>query len=192
MVIKIDNDKDIIKFKKRIPLYRTFIFRFTKFKLNKDNKELNEIITALKIKKRKNRITYIYQTLCQKLDNYYQNKNMCEFIDGKCLAQRLSKSDKINGCCRISKYQTNGLCPTKNLACKLFYCDAVYKKHKVITYKDLDLFKCFSPLQRFMVKSDFFTSEKDVINDLYLGIFIATIRVSFRFIKTLIRHRKNI
>lgn len=190
MIIKVNSKEDILKFYKRISLYRTFIFRFTTFKLSKDNTELDPIITALNIKKRKKRITYIYQTICKQIDDFYQNADMCEFIDGKCLSQRLSNSKYFNGCCRICKYQTSGACPTKNLACKLFYCEAVREKHKVIEIEDLPIFKCFSPLQRFMVKSDFFSSEKAVINDLYLGIIPATIRVSIRFLDSLINHKK--
>ena len=190
MIIKVNSKQDILKFYKRISLYRTFIFRFTTFKLNEDNPKLTPIIKALNIKKRKKRITYIYHTICTQIDDFYKNTDMCEFKNGKCLSQRLGNSDKVNGCCRICKYQTSGACPTKNLACKLFYCESVKEKHEVITLDDLPIFKCFSPLQRFIVKSDFFSSEKDVINDLYLGIIPATIRVSIRFLDTLINSKK--
>ena len=40
-----------------------------------------------------------------------------------------------------------------------------------------------------MVKSDYFTLEKDVVDDLYYGILIATVRVCYRFTKYFLKNR---
>lgn len=189
MKIKIDNKNDLKKFYWLLFLYRSLIFRFVHFELEEDKYDVEPIVKALNIKNKKARITFIYQTACQQIDNYYQDKNICEFENNKCLAQR--NSNKINGCCRICEYRTGGSCLVHNLACKLFYCDEVSQKHKILNFNDLPILKCLNKRQRFMIKSDYFSLEKDVINDLYYGILIGTVRVSYRFLRTIIKNKKR-
>ncbi len=180
--IVINNEKKLKAFYKKLFLYRSFLFKLVKFKLESNDESLYPIIEALNIKGRKQRITYIYNEACQKIDSYYKDKNLCDFKNGKCIAHRKNKIDKENGCCRLCEHRTCGLCPSRNIACKLFYCSTVKDKNKVIEFCDIEILRVLTPLQRFILKSDYFSLEKDVINDLYFGIF-APFRIMYRFTK---------
>ena len=190
-MLKIDNEKQLKKFYRYLFIYRSFLFRFIKFKLEEDKYEVSEIIKALNVKGRKKRITYIYDKACEEIDEFFEGKNVCDFKDGKCLSQQKNNSDKFNGCCRLCEHRTGGLCPSRNLACKLFYCSYVTDKYEILNYEDIKVLKCLTPLQRFVVESDYFSLEKDVINDLYFGVFLATFRVCYRHGKHVIRNRFN-
>ena len=161
-------------------LYRSFLFRIVKFKTNE--KELKNIVQALNIKKRKQRIEYVYDEAIKYINEYYSD-DLCQFENDQCIAQRKYKSNKINGCCRICIYQNNKGCKVNNLSCKLFYCTTALKNIKQLSIKDIDILKCLNKRQRFILKSDFFSKREDVIKDLYYGILIATIRISYRIIK---------
>ncbi len=167
-------------------LYRSIFFKI--FKFTTKNKKLNKVVKALNIKSRKKRIIYIYQELSKEIDKYY-SMDLCDFKDNKCVAQRQNKSKHINGCCRMCLHRTGGKCPTNNIACKMFYCDVALTNAKKLEYNDLALFKVFSIANQFMVKSDYFTKEEEIINDLYYGILISTVRVTYRFIKQIIYYK---
>ena len=177
----INNEKDYNKFIRRLYLYRSFLFKNVYFKLinNYSNEYILPIINALNIKMRKPRIKYIYDTSCQIIDDKYKGINICGFKNNKCYAQL--NNNYCNGCCRKCKYQTSHGCPTKNLACKLFNCSEVTKRYNVITFKDLKLLKVLSIKNQFIVKSDYFSKEEDVLKDLYsYSIIYSTIRIIIR------------
>lgn len=187
MKISVNNEKDLKRFYKHIFIYKSLIFRFVKFEIDDDKYNIKPVINALNIKNKKQRICYIYDIACRQVEDFYKNKNICEFKDNQCLAQRIAKSSNQNGCCRICEYRIGGSCKTHNLACKLFYCDCVRQNHKILTFDDLVILKCLNKRQRFMLKSDYFSLEKDVIKDLYYGIIIGTIRVSYRFLRIFVK-----
>lgn len=170
-----------IKSTKLIFLYRSFIFRFTKFSTT--DKKLNNIVKALNIKKRKQRIEYVYDEAIKYINKYYSD-DLCQFKNNQCLVQRQKKVDKINGCCGLCIYQNSKGCKVDNISCKLFYCDTALRNMKKLDINQIDILKCFNLRQRFIVKSDFFATREQVINDLYYGILIATIRVSYRQLKS--------
>ena len=163
-------------------LYRSFLFRFVKFETK--DKDLKNIVNALNIKKRKKRIEYVYDEAIKYINKYY-SQDLCQFKNNQCIVQRNNKSDKINGCCRLCAYQNNKACDVNNVACKLFYCTTAIKNMKELNIKDVEILKCLNKRQRFVLKSDYFSKREDVINDLYYGIVIATIRISYRLIKQL-------
>ena len=72
-------------------LYRLSIFKLFTFKTN--NEELKTIVKALNIKKRKNRIKYVYEEAIKVINNYYY-MDLCKFKDNKCIVQRKNKSNK--------------------------------------------------------------------------------------------------
>lgn len=169
-----------IKNTKLLFLYRSPLFKFTKFKT--DNKDLIDITEALNIKKRKQRITYIYDKAIEYINNYY-TKDLCQFKDNMCIAARVNHTGLKNGCCRLCMYQNNKGCKVNNISCKLFYCETALKNIKKLEIKDIPILKVLSPTQRFMLQSCFFTKREDVINDLYYGILISTVRLTIRMIK---------
>ena len=175
-----------IRSTKMLFLYRSFLFRFVKFETK--DKKLKNIVQALNIKKRKQRIEYVYDEAIKYINKYYSD-DLCKFENGQCIVQRNNKSDKVNGCCRLCAYQSGKACDVNNVACKLFYCTTAIRNMKELNINDIDILNCLNKIQRFILKSDYFSKKEDVINDLYYGVVIATIRVSYRLIKQLILKR---
>ena len=189
MVVTIENEKDIKKFYKRLFWYKSFLFKKVYFETNSNDKDINLIVKGLNIKNRKERIAYVHDTCCDIIDNDTKGKNICGFKDCKCYTQR--GKDTCNGCCRVCIYVTNNGCPSKNLACKLFNCEEVRKRHKVITYKDLKLLKLLNLRQRFIIKSDYFSNREEVLKDLYsYSIIYATMRIVYRIGYRFVKYRK--
>ncbi|MBR2678310.1 MAG: hypothetical protein IKE63_02725 [Bacilli bacterium] len=177
------NNKE--KFLKRIWLYRSILFKFTEFETDTTDKEFRIIVEALNIKSRYKRIYFVIDNLCNQIDKYYKDCNLCKFKNNQCLCHRKQSLNYINGCCHKCIYQSTNGCTTKNFACKMFNCSYVRKKHKVLTYKDLPLLKALSPLQRLDLKCDYFSSIDEVALDLFWGPVYSIPRTLTRSIKTL-------
>lgn len=190
LVIK--TKKDLDKFYKRLWLYRSFLYRNVIFSLDNDKYNIFSFIKALNIKNRKERIKYIYDEACLDIDNFYKDKNMCGFKDNQCYVQRKLNNNKFNGCCRMCMYQSKKGCLTKNLTCKLFFCSEVRKRHKVLTIDDIKILKMYTIRQRYMIKTDYFTSKNEILNDLYIGsIMIVLFRYGYRIIRNDFIRRLN-
>ena len=179
-VLFIENEKNL----KTLFLYKSFLYHFVNFRLEEDKYEIGDIVAALNIKNRKKRVEFIYDRACDEINDFFANKNVCNFKNGQCGIHRKLKNNKFNGCCRKCIYQTPNGCPTKNLACKLFFCSYVKDRYKVIELKDLKILKALYFRQRAIIKYDYFSSREEVINDLYLNSYIiGTVRVFYRLIK---------
>lgn len=183
-ILIINNEKEYQKLLKKLLLYKSFLYHNTKFVSKSNYKNLNIIVTALNIKKRKERINYLYTSACNLCDESQKSINLCGFNNNKCYVQQKSNSNTCNGCCRKCLYQTPNGCSTKNLACKLFNCSEVKKRNKVLTYNDLDFLRILSLKNRTIVKSDYFSTKEDVLKDLYSYSFIySTLRILYRLTK---------
>ena len=182
-LIKINNQTALDKFYRKLFFYKLFILKKTKFTVETNYEEVKPIINVLNIKKRKERIIYIYDEACKQIDNHYKNKNICGFKNNKCYVQQKLQNGTINGCCRMCMYQSAKGCTTKNLTCKLFICSEVEKRCKVIKFYDLKILNLLSFRNRMILKSDYFSKREDVIKDLYYGsFFLWTIRIVIRMI----------
>ena len=189
MVVRIDNEIDIKNFYRKLFWYKSFWYKKVYFETNSNDENIKLLIKGLNIKKRKKRITYVYDTCCDIIDNDTKGKNICGFKNCKCYTQYCNNYSY--GCCRLCIYVTEKGCSSKNLACKLFNCEEVRKRYKVINYKDLKLLKLLSLRQRFIVKSDYFSSREEVLKDLYsYSIIYATIRIIYRIGYRFIKYRK--
>ena len=192
---KVINDKPALdKFYQKLFFYKSFIFKKTTFTVETKYEQLKPIIKALNIKKRKDRITYIYDEACRQIDNHYKNKNICGFKNNKCYVQQKLNNGTINGCCRMCKYQSEKGCQTINLTCKLFTCSEVEKRCKIITFNDLKILTLLSYRNQMILKSDYFSKREDVIKDLYYGSFtLWTIRIVIRLINNFytLKHKKG-
>lgn len=183
-ILNIENEKQLKKFYKMLPLYSSFLYRFVYFELNNDKYNVKSIINALNLKKRKERIFYIHNQVCDLIDTTYGGTNLCDFKCNQCKLHRELKNNKLDGCCGNCKYKNPKGCTTKNFACKMFYCSLVKKQHKLIKYDDISLIKVLGLRQRMILKHAYFSSQDDVINDLYIGsLFIAFIRIPYRIIR---------
>ena len=78
-IIKINDEAALNKFYHRLFFYKSFIFKKTNFVIETNFVEVKPIIAALNIKKRKDRITYIYDEACKQIDDHYHHKNICGF-----------------------------------------------------------------------------------------------------------------
>ena len=192
---KVINDKPALdKFYRKLFFYKSFIFKKTTFTVETKYEQLKPIIKALNIKKRKDRITYIYDEACRQIDNHYKNKNICGFKNNKCYVQQKLNNGTINGCCRLCKYQSEKGCKTVNLTCKLFTCSEVEKRCKIITFDDLKILNLLSYRNKMILKSDYFSKRENVIKDLYYGsVILWAIRIIIRLINNFytLKHKKS-
>lgn len=183
-VVKINNEKQLKSFYRKLPFYKSILFKFTSFELQDDKYNIQTIINALNIKNRRKRITYIHNEICDMIDKKYSGNNMCDFKCDQCMFHRKLEINKLDGCCGNCKYKSRNGCTTKNFACKMFYCSEVKKQYNLIKYKDI---KLLGYRQRILLKSAYFSSQKDVITDLYIGsLFIGGIRISYRLLRDMI------
>lgn len=185
-IISITNDYEYSQFLKKLKYYRIFLFNNTKFIIRGNYKkdEIISIILALNIKNKKERILFIYDTVCDLLNNQNKNLNICGFKNNKCLVQQKLKNNKCNGCCRLCRFQSENGCTTQNLTCKLFNCSEVKKRHNVLEYKDINILKLLSFKNRIIIKHDYFSLREDVLKDLYSpSLIFSFFRMLFRLIK---------
>lgn len=182
ILIETDNVNEIYKKYKK---YKTFIYKNTEFIYNGENQEIKDIIEVLNKKTRLQRIAYIYDKSCEQIDKKFEGENICEFKCNQCIVQRKHNLKEKNGCCRVCRLQTSTGCPSKNLTCKLFFCDEVKNKYEVITFKDLKLLNLLTRRQRVILKFDMFSTREEVFTDLYIGfITLAAFRELYMLIKT--------
>ena len=145
-------------------------------KEKKDNLEVFQISTlvcALNIKKRKERLKYVYEKACDILDSDFYGKNLCEFKNNQCMHDRIH-AKSLDGCCRTNdnsrkcKYIENHRCQTRCLACKFHVCYCL--KQKGIKYKVNDLLVLkylYTWKQKIIIYCDFFMTEEEVLKDVY-------------------------
>ena len=150
-------------------------------KEKKDNLEVWQIsilVCALNIKKRKERLKYVYDRACDILDSGFYGKNLCEFKNNQCMHDRLH-AKSLDGCCRNNnnsrkcRYIKNHRCETRCLACKLHVCYCI--KEKGIKYKVNDILALkylYSWKQKIIVRCDFFMTEEEVLKDVYRNSLI--------------------
>ena len=181
IVISIQSMRDLKKLERRLFFYRSFLCRFISFSNQGSCLPIDSIVKALNIKNKKQRIVYIYDTLCKQVDSFYSKKNLCDFQQEQCVVQR-RKGKYKNGCCRLCKYSSPRGCITSNFTCKMFYCFSVKEKNRTLSPKDLPLLKCFGFRQRFLLRYEFFSSREDILTDLWIeSILINFFRIYPRF-----------
>jgi hypothetical protein len=182
--ITIETDDDYKKFIKKIPLYKSFLYKFTEFNIiNYTNYPLEDIMKMLNIKNRKKRIKYIYDYVCNQIDDYNNQNNIkCEFEENRCHDCKHNWHE--NGCCFHCPYQNQSGCPTKNLSCKLFYCEYMDNKYKLLKFDDIIALRLFTKREQMIIKGNVFCNEKDFLTLLYIGsYFIYTIYSIFKIFK---------
>ena len=185
--IQIKTEQDYINFIKHLNLYKSIFYYNRYFKADSTihKNDINQIVTALNKKHRKERIQYIYDASCNRIDEKHEDCNICGFVNNQCYVQRKLQNKKYNGCCRRCLYQSTQGCQTKNLTCKLFNCSEVRARYDVLQYRDLNILKLFSLKNRIIIQTDYFSSREDVLKDLYsYSILYSGIRIIYRFIKT--------
>lgn len=181
-IIDTENLSEMYKLYKK---YKKIGYRNTEFIYKGKNEDIKEIVNVLNKKTRMQRLAYIFDKSCEQVDKKFEGKNICGFNCNQCAVQIKDNSKEINGCCRLCRLQGDNGCKSKNLVCKLFFCEEVKRNYEVVELKDLKLVKLLTRRQRLILKFDLFSSREEVIMDLYIGI--ATV-AAFREIYTLIKN----
>lgn len=188
--ISIQNFKDINRFMRRLPFYRSFLGRFLFFEIKDNLLPISTIVTALNIKNRKQRVTYLYDTLCMLVDEFYQDKNYCQFCHNQCFIQRRIKRFE-NGCCRKCIHLIDHRCSTQNLTCKMFHCQSIKNSYPVVSWNDFSLFQCFSLRQKIILKAEYFATREEIILDLKIGsLFVSSVFILYRFLFQTMKKKK--
>jgi len=136
------------------------------------SKELDTLKDIINSNNVESKITVLYTYVCNYLDTDMRNNNYCNFIDGKCIAEREKKNIKIRACCsykcsKSCKYLVNNSCSTSNISCKLFMCSYLRKNKKYYKTKNIPLLKEFlNPIQMNYIQTCFFRHKEEVIKDL--------------------------
>ena len=178
-------EDDINKAYRQYKKFKSILYKKKQIKYKGNNDEIKEIAKVLNIKSGMKRLEYIFDKSCEQIDNKFKDENICGFKCNQCIIQRENKSFEVNGCCSSCRFQSNSGCTTKNLTCKLFFCDYIKEKYDVVKFKDLKLLNLLSRRQRLMLKFDLFSSREEVLIDLFLGSIIIA---AFSQVNTLVRN----
>ena len=112
------------------------------------NKKLKIVKKVLNKKDIEERYSYLYDLLCDYLDNEFKEKNICDFNCGICKKRKHLKEQNIKKSTYINKkncdhLNNNGSCNIKCLGCKLFTCNYLKKQGYKYRLKDIYLSKYF-------------------------------------------------
>ena len=165
-----------LKNTKLLFLYRSFWFKNVSF--DTKDKNLKTIVKALNIKKKKDRIEYVYDEAIKFINKYYSD-DLCKFENNQCIVQRNAGVDRINGCCRTCKLLGDMGCISVNLACKLIYCKTALGNLKELKISNIPILKCLSLSQRIILKGAFFNTKEEILEELNYGMLYS----GFRYIK---------
>lgn len=142
----------------------------------KDNKEIRQIsllVEASNIKKRKKRLTFIYDKSCDLLDEDFYGKNICEFKNNQCFVNRMHGCS-VDGCCRSKdnmnacRFLVKHKCTNRNIACKFHVCSCMRKKGYYFKVNDIYMLRyLYSWKQRLFCYFNLFISREKFLKDIY-------------------------
>ena len=152
--------------------------------INNANQEIIDCIKAIFIDNRDEKYEFIYNTICNQLDQKWINENPCKFENNICICERQYKNPRENGCCYAFWYKNLGsqitgihqcehLHPTEhcrnvNITCKLYVCPYL-KKHSNFRIKlgKLIMGKIFfNKYQKIIIKNNFFIKKEELLKKL--------------------------
>lgn len=158
------------------------IYAKTKKYLEKKNdididSKLKVIDKVLDISDKSERLSYLYDLICDYLDNEFRTKNICDFNCGLCKRRRdlmernIKKETYLNGCCysyrkgRLCEYlDSEKGCQIKNIGCKLFTCFYLRKEGYRYHLKDIYLSRYFfNGRQKFYIENTFFVPKEIIM-----------------------------
>lgn len=135
-------------------------------------RQVSQLVQALNIKNKKQRLEFIYDKACDLLDDDFYGKNVCEFKNNKCMHDR-KYNNSCDGCCRTNDggkcciYLKNHKCTIRCLACKFHICSCVRKKNLNYKVNDILVLKYLLNFkQKIIVYLNFFKTKQETINDL--------------------------
>lgn len=187
MVLDVNNVDNLAKLSKKLLNLSKKCYKFNEsikisllVKSNGNEVLQNDVIqcaTAALCRSKKERIEFIYNAVCNYLDEEFVKNNYCEFKNDICKAKRNCKGNVTMGCCHkfknflknktvVCPYLKDTKCSAECITCKLFTCNVIKKRFKL---KDIPLIKVyFDPIQKFIIKSSYFTRKEVIINRLLM------------------------
>lgn len=146
-----------------------------------------DCITVMFLDEKKEKIEYIYDHVCNYLDDEFIKNNYCDFKNDICISKRAGtcKNKVTMGCCHNFRHHftlsgklvlckhfdiNKKQCTTKCITCKLFTCDAIKRKFKVNEFSLIKYF--FNPIQKFIIKISYFKTKEKILSKLCLFKFI--------------------
>ena len=131
-----------------------------------------QIIHALNIKDLEKRYSYIYDVVCDYLDQEFQFKDICNFKNNKCISVRNNGHcpNSKNGCCYgtnrgLCKNFQNGKCSIQSISCKMFTCRYLKKNGIKYSCNDIDLLKYFFNIrQKYIIENSIFKDKDEMIH----------------------------
>ena len=145
-----------------------------KIKYKTKDKTLKQIEKAINIKDIKKRYSYIYDTICDYIDEKYMTCNYCEFKDDICKYFR-EKNELTHkyGCCYsdsrggLCNYLDKDHCTINSISCKLYSCPILRGNNINFKIREIPLLKYFFNIkQKYYLKYSFFKDKDYVINKL--------------------------
>ena len=129
-------------------------------------------VTAVNIKNIEKRYNYIYDLVCDYLDNEFQEKNICQFRNNKCIGvtDGYHCKESVYGCCYgrirgLCKSFDNGKCNIKSISCKLFTCRYLKKNKIKYNSEHIPLLKYFfNKRKKKIIEDSIFIDKEEIIN----------------------------
>jgi hypothetical protein len=156
--------------------------------ISNNSKYLNDFVASIKaayILDNSKRIDFIYDTICDFLDNDFKKNNYCDFQKDKCIACRLGVTEhERNGCCYSfevagffsmsmiknegpCRYLTDQGCSTRNISCKLVTCRYLQENGVMYSPYKFLLIRCFLSIKQIdVITYNFFTTKEEILNKL--------------------------
>lgn len=151
---------------------------------NRRHIDFSNAVTAIMKPTKYDMYSYIYDEVCDYLDNYFINENLCDFEDNRCIAKR--NTSCTVGCCRhfknkklgpllpknkliVCEYLKDKRCSAKCISCKLFTCG--YLEKHGISFKIRKIFLLdtfFNPIQKYFIKCQVFTPKEKIMKKLIM------------------------
>ncbi len=170
-----------IKIIKEVPIYVYYIAGKSYYE--------QFVITSLCVlncKSKTEKYSYLYDSVCEYLDNRVVSTNVCGFENDKCIAKR--DTNCTMGCCHhyknkyfgvlyekklhLCEYQKNKKCTAKCITCKMYMCDTLRKKgYNFNTKNVITLKRYFNVLQKLVIISSFFTPKDKILKKILLLSF---------------------
>ena len=172
-IIEIRDEDGYRAFLEKLPLYRSAIFSHTVFEIRSEvhGSRIRDIEAALNIKGRRARVVFLHDRASDIIDEYNEAQGIyCKYEDGKCEDPKHQRFK--NGCCCHCYLQSSTGCHTKNLACKLFFCDFKAAQHEFLGMEKIDLLRLFTRSQRLIARENIYASRGENIALLTIGSYL--------------------
>lgn len=158
---------------------KTIIAKISDYADNEEKyKDIITAINAIQFTEKEQKYNYLYDKICEYLDNEFITKSICCFKNDKCKVK--ANTNVTMGCCyhngnkyfgilygsklRLCEYLVDKRCSAQCITCKLFTCDELRKTGIKYTTNNIPLIKYFfNPIQKFIIISSHFTPKEKIL-----------------------------